>query len=117
MTKITQELLGKIADSDAGRYMGDLASAWWVLLVVGFISLALAFGYLFLLKWFAKPIIFFSFVSIFILLVGGGFYVYFEANNYKEGDTTRSVMKGMGVLIWILAGIYFVILACCYKRI
>lgn len=88
MTKITQELLGNIADSDAGRYMGDLARAWWVLLVVGFISTALAFGYLFLLKWFAKPIIFFSFVSILLLLIGGGFYVYFLADRYEIGDNT-----------------------------
>jgi len=117
MTKITKELLGNIADSDAGRYMGDLARAWWVLLVVGFISTALAFGYLFLLKWFAKPIIFASFVSILVLLIGGGFYVYFASARYEVGDSTESVMKGMGILIWILAGIYFVLLACCYKRI
>jgi hypothetical protein len=89
MTKITKELLGNIADSDAGRYMGDLARAWWVLLVVGFISTTLAFGYLFLLKWFAKPIIFTSFVSILVLLVGGGFYVYFLANRYELGDYTQ----------------------------
>jgi solute carrier family 44 (choline transporter-like protein), member 1 len=117
MTKITKELLGNIAESDAGRYMGDLARAWWVLLVVGFISTALAFGYLVMLKHFAKPIIFFSFISILILLIGGGFYVYFMAGRYEEGDSTQSVMKGMGILIWILAGVYFVLLACCYKRI
>lgn len=117
MTKITKELLGNIADSDAGRYMGDLARAWWVLLVVGFISTTLAFGYLFLLKWFAKPIIFTSFVSILVLLVGGGFYVYFLANRYELGDYTQQVMRGMGILIWILAGVYFILLACCYRRI
>jgi len=117
MTKISKELLGKIADSDAGRYMGDLARAWWVLLVVGFISTTLAFGYLFLLKWFAKPIIFISFIAIFVLLVGGGFYVYFASARYEIGDSTEKVMKGMGILIWILAGIYFVLLACCYRRI
>jgi solute carrier family 44 (choline transporter-like protein), member 1 len=26
-------------------------------------------------------------------------------------------MKGMGILIWIFAGIYTLLLACCYKRI
>jgi len=43
LKNVTKELLGKIAQSDAGRYMGDLATAWWVLLVVGIISAILAF--------------------------------------------------------------------------
>jgi hypothetical protein len=77
LKNVSKELLTKIADSDAGRYMGDLARAWWVILVVGIISTCLAFGYLLALKYFAKPIIFTSFLAIFGLLVGGGFYVYF----------------------------------------
>jgi hypothetical protein len=43
LKNVTKALLEKIAKSDAGRYMGDLASAWWVLLVVGIISAILAF--------------------------------------------------------------------------
>lgn len=117
LKNVTKELLGKIAKSDAGRYMGDLATAWWVLLVVGIISAILAFNYLFLLRYWAKPVIFFSFVAILALLVGGGFYVFFMANRYEPGDSTYRVMKGMGILIWILAGLYTIILACCYKRI
>lgn len=117
MTKVTQKLLGKIADSDAGRYMGDLATAWWVLLVVGFISTTIAFAYLFLLKWFARPIIFISFAAILILLIGGGFYVYYSSARYEMGDNTEKVMKGLGIMIWILAGIYACLLACCYRRI
>lgn len=68
--------------------MGDLATAWWVLLVVGIISAILGFQYLWLLRYFAKPVIFFSFAAIFFLLVGGGFYVFFMADRYEPGDST-----------------------------
>jgi energy-coupling factor transporter transmembrane protein EcfT len=81
-------LMSTIASGDLGNYMGDLATCWWVLLVLGFISAFLGFVYLVLLRWFAKPLLYISFVLIFGLLVGGGFYVYFLANNYDTADHT-----------------------------
>jgi solute carrier family 44 (choline transporter-like protein), member 2/4/5 len=114
---IKQALLAKIADGDLGKYMGDLATCWWVFLVLGGIAAVLGFVYLVLLRWFAKPLIYISFVLIFVLLVGGGFYVYFLASRYMEGDNTVKVMHGMGVLLWILAGLFALILCCCWSRI
>lgn len=73
--------------------------------------------YLFLLRCFAKPLLYISFVLIFALLLGGGFYVYYLGDRYEAKDHTRSVMRGMGILLWILTGIYFIILMCCCSRI
>lgn len=73
--------------------------------------------YLILLRCFAKPMLYISFVLIFILLLGGGFYVYYLSEKYEDGDNTRSVMKGMGILLWILCGVYAIILLCCCSRI
>jgi len=55
--------------------------------------------YMFLLQCFTKPLLYLSFVSIFVLLVGGGFYVYFQYKNYEDSDNTQEVMKGMGILL------------------
>jgi hypothetical protein len=97
--------------------MTDLATCWWVFLVLGGISAVLSFTYLVLMKWFAKPIIYFSMISIVFLLVGGGFYVFFISTKYATGDNTRQAMQGMGILLWILSGIYLIILCCCWSRI
>jgi hypothetical protein len=97
--------------------MSDLATCWWVFLVLGGIAAVLSFTYLVLMRWFAKPIIYISMVSIILLLVGGGFYVFFIATKYDVGDNTRQAMRGMGILLWILSGIYLLILCCCWSRI
>ncbi len=72
--------------------MSDLATCWWVFLVLGGISAVLSFIYLVLMRWFAKPIIYISMVLIIALLVGGGFYVFFIATKYDVGDNTRTAM-------------------------
>ena len=102
---LREELLKKIASGDLGRYMSDLVTCWWVFLVLGGISAVLSFTYLVLMRWFAKPIIYISMVSIVVLLVGGGFYVFFIATKYDVGDNNRQAMRGMGLLLWILSGI------------
>jgi hypothetical protein len=114
---LREELLKKIASGDLGRYMSDLATCWWVFLVLGGISAVLSFTYLVLMRWFAKPIIYISMVSIVVLLVAGGFYVFFIATKYDVGDKTHMAMRGMGILLWILSGIYLIILCCCWSRI
>ncbi len=110
-------LMENLTSGDLGRYMGDLATAWYIFLIMGGISMVLCLIYLILLRCFAKPMLYISFVLIFALLLGGGFYVYYLANRYEENDNTRSVMQGMGILLWILCGLYSIILLCCCTRI
>lgn len=81
-------LLSFVADGNLGKYFGDLATCWWVFLVLGVISSILGFIYLVLLRWVAKPLLYVSFIIIFVLLIGGGFYVYYLASNYLPGDHT-----------------------------
>jgi len=97
--------------------MGDLAVSWWVLLVAAGISLVASTVYLMLLKWIAKPMIYISMVLIFVLMVGGGFYVLYVGYNYESGDHTRNVMIGMAILIWILCFIYLIAICCCWRSI
>jgi len=110
-------LISKLADGDISKYMSDCVTSWYIFLIMGGITSAICMIYLFLLRCIAKPILYISFVGIFALLVGGGFYVYFQYSEYPEGDSTRNAMKGMGILLWILSGIYLIILCCCWTRI
>jgi len=81
------------------------------------ISAVIAFIYLFLLRCVAKPLLYISFVLILLLLVGSGAYVFAQNKKYENGDKTKKIMEGMGILLWSLAGIYFIILMCCCSRI
>ncbi len=108
-------ILSSIATGDLGQYMSDLATAWYVFLIMAAITTVLTIIYMVLLRWMAKPLLYISFVVIFLLLVGGGFYVFFSSYQYADYDHTSEVMKGMGVLIWILAGIYLILLCCCWS--
>jgi hypothetical protein len=115
--KAKEAMLNIIADGDLGRYMSDLATTWWVLLVLAGVSMVLGFIYLVLLRLFAKPLLYISIVMILGLLIGGGFYVFFLGSTYEAGDQTRNAMHGMGILLWIISGLYFLILCCCWSRI
>lgn len=110
-------LIQKVASGNLGLYMGDLYTAWWVILVMAAVTFVLSFLYLLLLRWFAKPLLYISFLLIMGLLIGGGFYVFFQSFKYDPADHTVKVMQGMGILLWIMAGLYGVILLCCWSRI
>jgi hypothetical protein len=110
-------IMSYIGDGDLAKYMGDLQTAWWVFLAMLGITTVICLIYLFLLRCIAKPLLYVSFVLIFTLLVGGGFYVYYLNLDYADTDNTKDVMKGMGILLWILSGIYLIILCCCWSRI
>lgn len=84
---------------------------------MGGIAYVLCFIYLILLRWMAKPILYLSLVAIFVLLVGGGFYVFFLGIKYNSEDHTREVMIGMAIMIWIMAALYLCIVFCCWKTI
>jgi hypothetical protein len=110
-------MVGEFMSGDVGRYMGDLAVSWWVLLVAAGTALVLSILYLVLLRWIAKPMIYISLILTFLLMVGGGFYVLFAAYNYEMGDNTRNTMVGMAILIWILSFLFLCAMCCCWRNI
>jgi hypothetical protein len=117
LTNVTAEIINKASGGNLGKYMGDLSTCWWVFLVCVGIATVLGCAYMFLLKYFAKPLLYISFVIILVGLIAGGAYVFAQNTRYQSSDNSRMIMKGMGILLWILAGLYFVILMCCCTRI
>ena len=110
-------LMENVSGGNLGKYFVDLATAWYLYLTMGGISLLLCIIYLILFRCAPRPLFYVSFVLIFVLLLGGGFYVWYLGDTYEEKDNTRSVMHGMGILLWILTGLYFIIFLCCFSRI
>ena len=117
LTEAKDYLMNYVASGNLGRYIGDLGTAWYIYLIMAGISLVLCLIFLILLRYITAPLLYISFVLIFFLLLGGGFYVYYEGNTYDGSDNTRKIMHGMGILCWILTGVYFIILLCCCSRI
>ena len=117
LTEAKDYLMNYVTSGNLGRYIGDLGTAWYIYLIMAGISLVLCLIFLVLLRYITAPLLYVSFVIIFFLLLGGGFYVYYEGNTYDGSDNTRKIMHGMGILCWILTGVYFIILLCCCSRI
>lgn len=82
----------KISGGDLGKYFGDLITSWWVILAMAGITVVLSCIYLALLRCATKPVLYISFVLIFLMLLGGGFYVYYLSTRYDDNDHTKSVM-------------------------
>jgi len=66
----------KVSGGKTAKYVGDLAIAWWVLLVMCGISLVISVLYLWLLRCIAKPLLYFSFLLILLLFIGSGAFVW-----------------------------------------
>jgi hypothetical protein len=113
----TEKLLNQTENGKLGKYMGDLGTCWWLFLAMLGVSAVISLIYLFLLRCIAKPLLYISFVLVLLALVGSGAYVFGQNLKYEEGDKTKKLMMGMGILLWIIAGIYLIILLCCCSRI
>ncbi|CDW74451.1 UNKNOWN [Stylonychia lemnae] len=114
---LKDSIIDKFASGNLARYFGDLGAAWYLFLIMAGISTTLCLIYLILLKWIAKPMIYISLVLIFLLLLGGGFYVFYLGVKYEGKDHTRAVMIGMGIMLWIMCGLFLLAICCCWGAI
>ncbi len=71
----------------AGQYIADIAMAYWVLLVMCLVAGILGLIYLYLLKCCAKPLLYISFLLVFLLLIAAGAFCYNYAQNVLEEGT------------------------------
>ena len=73
---VKKVILEAYTSNGLAKYMGDAGTCWYIFLIMLGISFVLCLLYLILLRCFAKPILYISFILILALLGGGGAYVY-----------------------------------------
>jgi hypothetical protein len=59
-----------------GSYINDIKDAWLVLVVMSFVAFIVTLGYVWLLKYFTKPLLYSSLIMIFLLGIGTGIYAW-----------------------------------------
>jgi len=104
---------------DASRVMGDLWTAWPIILASAFIGLLLAFVYTWLLRYIAGPLVWLSF----IMVIAGGFMVGYgaikvsrEQNNTQVNDRV-SAIRAFGIIIVVFTTLFVLFLFCIRNRI
>jgi len=99
-------------------YFYDIYKSWAVLLVASFVSVIIAYLYLFVVRKVGGHIIWCSIAISFITLTGAGLYGYFYARNkYDVSDPTYNYITYASYIVWGLAGCIFIALCCCVSAI
>jgi len=78
----------------------------------------MGFLYMYLLRFCAKVIAWFSIIIILAGLVMSGTYAYYlSKTKYAAGDQAGTKMFWAAIVLWSLAGIYLLVLVCLYKQL
>jgi hypothetical protein len=86
---IVKEMYKELDESVGGfgNYVNDIKIAWLVMLVMAIVSFLITIGYVYLLKYFTKPLLYTSLFLIFLLGCGTTIYAYSETENMPFKDT------------------------------
>ena len=110
-------IMNNIGGDALSKYMGDLITCWWVLLVVAGAAFLYGFVYMFFLKCCAKVLVWVSIFACFLALLGGGAYFWQTRDNYEKEDSNYDYMTYGAYTLWGLAAFYFILILCCCNRI
>lgn len=102
-----------------GQYMADIAEASGGIVYMMIATLAISIIYIFLLKWFVKPILYTSMVLIlasFVLLGGWSWIKRSEFDPELEKNNYQYATYGAAVA-WTIGFLYLCFMCCCWKNI
>ena len=108
---IASNLIGVIGEDKIGRYMSDLLQAWKVLLIsVGF-AFVLCMLYLVILRCIASLLIWLTIIAVELGLdaLGAFLFLKYQKANPNVGYD-RKMYYGLAISVWIIAGIYLIML-------
>merc|ERR1711935_792308 len=54
------------------KYVSDIINSWQTLVIMLFATIVITIGYIIALRFFVKPLLFFSMTAVFLIFVGGG---------------------------------------------
>ncbi|KAJ3445544.1 ctl-like protein [Anaeramoeba flamelloides] len=101
--------------SSLSKVMGDLIQGWYVLLISVFIAVVLSFSWLFVIRKFAKVMVYFTIIFYFIIL---GVITWFcwhqskasdDIEGHKKMDTDTYNAKAFKIIFYVMIG--FIVLS------
>jgi len=111
-------VIGSLGLDDVQSYVRDIERAANVYLICIVTCLVLIFAYNWMLRCFAEIL---TWIAIFAVAGGifamGWFVKDYGISNYPEGDTTQKWLNIAAYTIWVLLGIYLLMICCSYYSI
>jgi len=114
------EITGEINYGKLQQWARDITICWTMVLGVFAIAVGVSIIYLVLLRYCVGVVLWGSIFSIIGLLALGGYLFYEKGENDYNGskdDNSRDFMKGMGITLFILAGIALLVTLLMCNRI
>eukprot|EP00929_Paragymnodinium_shiwhaense_P112383 TRINITY_DN8063_c0_g1_i1.p1 TRINITY_DN8063_c0_g1~~TRINITY_DN8063_c0_g1_i1.p1 ORF type:complete len:666 (+),score=156.02 TRINITY_DN8063_c0_g1_i1:114-2111(+) len=115
-----KSMLEAFESNPAAKWLISLTSVWnarWALAMSALLAFVLGFAYLFVIDWFARPIVYTCMAILVLLpLAGGGYMVYASQQEGgmdglpSTGDSQWDLITGCSLLA---VSLVFAILACC----
>lgn len=106
-----------IGGSTVSKWMADVTNSYWIILLCVFISLIYAFMYMWFLKTCTKFVAWLSIVLILVALIGMGAFAFWKSGTYPEGNEMKDYMLGGAILLWVVAALYVLFLACIWSQL
>jgi amino acid transporter len=99
------------------KYVNDIVNGWPIILIVGLLSLAITVGYMYILKWITKIVMFTSLFLILVLGVLVTLWNFRQMSLYPEGSEDAKYSQAFGIISAVLTGLYVCFLCCQWRNI
>lgn len=115
--EVAYDLVDNATGGRTSKYIGDIGTCWGVILGMSIATLLIAFLYLIGLKYIAGPLTYSALVILLLLQVAGGAWAMSAASKYPEESSTYKAYQYSGIGLFVVAGVYLIILLCCCTNI
>lgn len=99
------------------QYVSDIRESAKPLFIMSAVTFVISILYIYLLKWFAKPLLYISIVAILVSGVIGGFYLFSLKDKYQATDNNYQYCMVGAVVTWSITGLYLCCILCQYSHI
>uniref|UniRef100_A0A7S3I6Z9 Choline transporter-like protein n=1 Tax=Favella ehrenbergii TaxID=182087 RepID=A0A7S3I6Z9_9SPIT len=118
-----ESLMKSVSNSSFGEFFADIMISKWVILISVFIAALTTFLYSWFMNYCAQVLSWISVVLIQIMLVGIGYFAWdyrrdqiADDANYED-ESMATWLRWITWLSWIMAGIYYIVIACNFQSL
>ena len=111
-------IIGELGVNDIGQAIDDIMNSWPIYIIALFSTFIVTLIYLFLVRYFAGPIIWLSIIAGIAGIIGAGVYLNNYAKTaYDDGSSKRTWMTYGSYACWGLAGLFSLFILCLFNSI